>query len=70
MKFYAHEVDDNTITNPQYLERWQEKFGSIYRKLAKCKCINCEKSLVKDDSVHYVACHSGVIKMWHDKCEK
>lgn len=67
MKIFAHEIDSDTPTNISYIERWQEKFGSIYRKLGKLKCINC-KTLKDQDEIQYVACHNGKLLMWHTKC--
>lgn len=69
MKIYAREIDDGVKDNVQYLERWQNKFGSILSKIKKCKCVNCERKLKDGDRIMYVACHNGTIEIWHTKCK-
>lgn len=70
MTFFAHEIDSDTPTNISYIERWQEKFGSIYRKLKKINCINCGKTPEDKDSINYVACYNGKLIAWHNQCVK
>jgi len=70
MNLYASEIDGHGITNEQYLELWQDQFGSIHRKLARCTCINCKKLIKDNDKVDYVACFNGRIVCWHNNCKK
>lgn len=70
MNLYASEVDNDQLGNEQYLELWQDQFGSIHRKLARCTCINCEQQLKNEDSIFYVALHNGKILSWHKECDK
>jgi len=70
MNLYASEIDGHGITNEQYLELWQDQFGSIHRKLTRCTCINCKKLIKDNDKVDYVACFNGRIVCWHNNCKK
>lgn len=69
MNLITREIDSDTIGNIEYLERWQDKYGSLYHKLLKCTCINCNESVKEYDSLNYVACYNGKIVMWHLSCQ-
>ncbi len=70
MTLFANEIDSDTPSNLAHIERWQNKYGSIYRKLKKCSCINCKKLIEDNDKVDYVACFNGKLLMWHKECVK
>lgn len=66
-KLYAQEIDGFSTDNLNYLELWQKKFCNIRNKLIrKGQCVNCKKTLT--GNVHYVACYSGKLVAWHNKC--
>lgn len=70
MTLFATEIDSDTPSNLAHIERWQGKFGSIYRKLKRAKCINCLHIFKDKDKLNYVACFNGKLIGWHIICKK
>jgi len=59
------EIDQEILGNHEYIEKWEQKNGTVESHIPESVCVNCEKKYTKTRPIIYVCCHNGELRWWH-----